>query len=257
MSIFVDSSVWFAATVARDHDNVRAKSILSSTWDYVTTDHVLVETWLLLNSRYRRDAAEQFWERIQRGNVSIEVVTRADLQAAWAIGAAFPDQSFSIVDRTSFAVMERLGIAQAASFDNDFAVYRYGRARDKAFEIVRWGHSPVFRVFHQAILKRQQITCRYQARHREVCPYILGHKDGRETALVYQFGGESSRDLPHTGEWRCFSLEEVRDAAARDGQWHGESRHSRTQRCVVDVYVDVNTDVPNQPGRRTNALIQM
>jgi predicted nucleic acid-binding protein len=41
------------------------------------------------------------------------------------------------VDRTSFAVVERLGITQVASFDNDFAVYRYGRNRDRAFEIIR------------------------------------------------------------------------------------------------------------------------
>lgn len=250
MSVFVDSSIWFAAAVARDHDNARAKSILHSTQDHVTTDHVLIETWLLLNSRYRRDIAEQFWDRIQRGGVSIEIVTMGDLQAAWAIGMAFPDQAFSIVDRTSFAVMERLGIVQAASFDNDFAVYRYGRGRDKAFDLIRWGHSPVFKLFHQAILKRQQITCRYNGRYREVCPYILGHRDGKEAALVYQFGGESNRELPHKGEWRCFSLADVRDATARAGRWHGDSPHSRTQRCVVDVFVDVNTEVPNQPGRR-------
>jgi predicted nucleic acid-binding protein len=41
------------------------------------------------------------------------------------------------VDRTSFAVMERLGIIRAASFDADFAVYRYGRKRDRAFEVLR------------------------------------------------------------------------------------------------------------------------
>jgi predicted nucleic acid-binding protein len=249
LSIFVDSSVWFAAAVARDHDNDRAKSILRSTWDHVTTDHVLVETWLLLNSRYRREVAERFWDQIQRGGVTIEIVTTADLQAAWAIGEAF-----SIVDRTSFAVMERLGIVQAASFDNDFAVYRFGRARDKAFDVIRWGHSAVFKLFHQAILERQQITCRYNGRHREVCPYILGHKDGKEAALVYQFGGESSRDLPRKGEWRCLSLAEVHDAAARNGRWYGDSGHSRTQRCVVDVFVDVNIDVPNQPGRRPSAF---
>ena len=111
MSIFVDSSIWFAAA-ARDHDNARAKSILRSTWDHITTDHVLVETWLLLNGRYRREVAEQFWGRIQHGGVSIEPVTMADLQAAWTIGMAFPGQAFSIVDRTIFAVMERLGIVQ-------------------------------------------------------------------------------------------------------------------------------------------------
>jgi uncharacterized protein len=254
LSIFVDTSVWFAAAVARDHDNARAKSILQSTWNHVTTDHVLVETWLLLNSRYRRDVAERFWDYVQLGGVSIEIVTAADLQAARAIGAAFPDQTFSIVDRTSFAVMERLGIGQAASFDDDFAVYRYGRARDKAFEVIRQGHSEVFRLFHQAILRRQQIALRYNHQHREVCPYILGHKDGRETALVYQFGGKSSRGLPRGGEWRCLALAEVSDLTVREGAWYGDAKHRRTQRCVDDVFVDVNTDVPNQPGRRSIPL---
>ena len=137
MSLFVDSSVWFAAVVARDRGNVRAKAILAGNTDHVTTDHVLVETWLLLNSRYRRNAAETFWDRIRRGPARIEHVTAADLEAAWAISEIFPDQNFSIVDRTSFAVMERLGIARAASFDDDFAVYRYGRGRDRAFEVLR------------------------------------------------------------------------------------------------------------------------
>jgi uncharacterized protein len=49
----------------------------------------------------------------------------------------FADQNFSIVDRTSFAVMERLGLTRAISFDDDFAVYRYGRNRDRAFEVLR------------------------------------------------------------------------------------------------------------------------
>ena len=59
------------------------------------------------------------------------------MEAAWAIGEAFPDQDFSLVDRTSFAVMERLGITQVASFDSDFAIYRYGRNRDRSFEVIR------------------------------------------------------------------------------------------------------------------------
>ena len=60
-----------------------------------------------------------------------------DLDTAWAIGELYDDQDFSIVDRTSFAVMERLGITRAASFDHHFAVYRYGPRRERAFQIVR------------------------------------------------------------------------------------------------------------------------
>ena len=61
----------------------------------------------------------------------------ADLHTAWAVGQAFPDQDFSLVDRTSFSVMERLGVHRAASFDNDFAVYRFGPRRSRAFHVVR------------------------------------------------------------------------------------------------------------------------
>ena len=74
---------------------------------------------------------------VRRGAAQLEKVLATDLDAAWAIGEAFPDQDFSIVDRRSFAVMERLGLGRAASFDGHFAIYRFGRNRDRAFEILR------------------------------------------------------------------------------------------------------------------------
>ncbi|MEJ7747656.1 MAG: hypothetical protein WKF56_00010 [Candidatus Limnocylindrales bacterium] len=40
------------------------------------------------------------------------------------------------MDRTSFAVMRRLGVHRAASFDSDFAVFRFGPRRDQAFEVI-------------------------------------------------------------------------------------------------------------------------
>lgn len=103
-----------------------AKAILSKAEQGVTPDHVLVETWLLLHHRLGKHAAERFWGGLKSGVAAIESVTAADLDVAWAIGESFPDQDFSIVDRTSFAVMHRLGIRQVSAFDDDFAVYRYG-----------------------------------------------------------------------------------------------------------------------------------
>jgi uncharacterized protein len=137
LSTFVDTSVWFAAANIRDSYNARAKQILAAIVSPLVTDHILVETWNLLNIRVHRRAAENFWLGIRRGTSAVEKVTAAGLEAAWAIGAAFPDQNFSIVDRTSFAAMERLGIARVASFDDHFAIYRHGRNRDRAFEVLR------------------------------------------------------------------------------------------------------------------------
>jgi predicted nucleic acid-binding protein len=137
LTIFVDTSVWFAAAVTRDHGNRVAKTILREADELLTSDHVLIETWLLLKGRGGRYVAEQFWDGLRRGAARLEIVSAADLDAAWRIGEGFRDQDFSLVDRTSFALMERLGITTAASFDDDFAVYRYGRARDKAFDVLR------------------------------------------------------------------------------------------------------------------------
>lgn len=137
MSVFVDTSAWYAAADRGDRSNARAKAVLSAAGPLVTTDHILAETWLLLRQRLGREAAERFWDAIRRGAAILEPVTAADLEAAWAIGQDFTDQDFSLVDRTSFAVMQRLGIQRVASFDDDFAVFRYGRRRERAFIVLR------------------------------------------------------------------------------------------------------------------------
>ena len=64
-------------------------------------------------------------------------VAEIDEERAREIIVSHDDKDYTFTDATSFAVMERLGITRAASFDRDFAVYRYGRGRDKAFEVLR------------------------------------------------------------------------------------------------------------------------
>ncbi|MCK1616582.1 type II toxin-antitoxin system VapC family toxin [Bradyrhizobium sp. 159] len=108
MTAFVDTSVWFAAAAKRDAQNERAKSILRSIGQHITTDLVLTETWQLLKAKFGKDVADNFWERLRDSGVQIELVIRADLDAASEIEASFPNQSFSFIDRTSFALMERL-----------------------------------------------------------------------------------------------------------------------------------------------------
>jgi len=137
MSLFVDTSIWYSAADSSDRSNARSKAILKSGETLVTSDHVLVETWTLLHHKLDRKAAERFWEGLRSGIAIIETVTLADLQVAWDIGVSWRDQDFSIVDRTSFAVMRRLGIDRAASLDADFAVFRFGPRRRESFFILR------------------------------------------------------------------------------------------------------------------------
>lgn len=137
MTLFVDTSVWYAAGDRGDRSNRRAKEILKSDGALVTTDHILVEAWILFRHRLSHKAAERFWDGLRSGVASVESVTTADLERAFAMGQTYPDQDFSIVDRTSFAVMQRLGLERAASLDDDFAVFRYGPGRRKAFTVIR------------------------------------------------------------------------------------------------------------------------
>jgi len=91
---------------------------------------------LLLAHRLGRSAADRYWEAVRDGAARVELITVGDLEAAFEIGDSFPDQEFSIVDRTSFAVMQRLGVFRAATLDQHFAIFRFGRNRARAFEIV-------------------------------------------------------------------------------------------------------------------------
>jgi uncharacterized protein len=137
LSAFVDTSAFYAAADDDDRSSERARELLSSHRPLLTTDHILIECWLLLQRRLGADVADRFWAGIRSGAAVVEQVTSADLDAAWAIGEAFSDQAFSIVDRTSFAVMERTGVHRAVAFDDDFAVYRFGPRRQGAFEVLR------------------------------------------------------------------------------------------------------------------------
>lgn len=83
MSLFVDTSIWYAAADASDNANSRARKILSSSELLVTTDHVLVVTWTLLRNRIHRAAAERFWQGMIGGPVMLEPVGMSDIEAAW------------------------------------------------------------------------------------------------------------------------------------------------------------------------------
>lgn len=137
MTRFVDTGVWYAALDRSDRSHRRATEILSAGDELVTTDHVLVESWRLAAHRLSWSVADRFWETVMGDGITLEPVTLPDLERAHRIRREFPDQGFSLVDCTSFAVCERLRLLDVASFDGDFAVFRFGPDRDRAFRVIR------------------------------------------------------------------------------------------------------------------------
>jgi predicted nucleic acid-binding protein len=135
--IFVDTSAWFAAVNRRDRHHRRATELLVSDTPLVTSDLVIVETWLLTNSRIDFRTAEHFVRGVTNGSCQIVRISEDDWRKSSTIPSHFSDQKFSIVDRTSFAVMERLNITRAVSFDDDFIIHRYGQNLVQAFEMLR------------------------------------------------------------------------------------------------------------------------
>jgi len=139
VSVFVDSGVLFAAANRRDRRHDRAADILRelSPRTTMTTDHVVIDTWGLLEAHFGRPNAMRFWHSLRTTPLRIESVTISDLERALAIAELWSDNEFDTVHCTSFAAMERLGINEAATFDPQFSVFRFGPDRRQAFSIIR------------------------------------------------------------------------------------------------------------------------
>ena len=133
---YVDTSAWvsLADSAEASHERVAA-AVSDRRGRLVTSDHVLHETWTVMRYRHSFRSAEMLVNAIRGGIARVEVSGLADLEVAAAIGAAFADQDFSLSDRTSWALMERLGIHDAVSLDSDFRIYRFGPDRRRAFTV--------------------------------------------------------------------------------------------------------------------------
>ena len=149
-------------------------------------------------------------------------------------------------NQTVHMYKEELGDILAERLPNYAATLQ--RWLDALFE--RAGPSQTYRLFERAVVERKQIVCTYDGYRRELCPVILGHSQGEEKALTYQFGGESKSGLRPAGQWKCLWLTGVSDIQLRDGPWRTGSRHLQKQTCVEIVDLDVNPNSPYNPKRR-------
>ena len=134
--MLVDTGAWYAVADASDRHHEAARRFYLAEAPhgrFVTTDVIVAETWALISVHLGRAAALTFWETLRETRTSILTIDPLDLESAWHIVHAFPDQTFSFVDCTTFALMARVGIEEAFAFDSHFLVYRFGPARQRAF----------------------------------------------------------------------------------------------------------------------------
>lgn len=136
MTVFVDTSAWYAVADVADSGHLRAARRLKEfDGSLLTSDHVLIETWFLATRRLGFEVAERLVNDIRMGIARVEPAIVADLETAAGIGEFFDDQRFSLVDRTSWSIMRRMGVHEAISLDADFSIYRFGRDRRQAFTV--------------------------------------------------------------------------------------------------------------------------
>jgi hypothetical protein len=127
--VFVDTSGFYAALNRKDAAHRDARRLFRQAreerWFLFTTNFVIAETHALILTRRGRDQAWQFLRSAYAGRANVIRVEEGDERQARKIIERYRDKDFSYCDAISFAVMERLGISEAISFDEHF--HQYGR----------------------------------------------------------------------------------------------------------------------------------
>lgn len=127
-AVFVDTSAFYILVDDQDVGHASATALLRSIRrddrDLVTSNLVVAETHALVLRRHGRHVALQYLRGVQAGLAETVRGTEDDEVQAVAIIEQYTDKAFSYTDATSFAVMDRLGITTAFSFDR--RVRQYG-----------------------------------------------------------------------------------------------------------------------------------
>jgi two-component system cell cycle response regulator DivK len=149
--------------------------------------------------------------------------------------------------------MEQTGQAEESDVEEvplPESQFSNGGHEEKPVKRANDGGPSLYDLFAWAIENQVRILCRYKDLPREVSPVVLGRKDGKEMARVYQTGGESSGDLP---DWRTFELSNVSDVRLVANGWRTGPAGQQDQ-SPFEVDYDANPDGPFNPTRNLGDL---
>lgn len=126
-SLFVDTSGWASLFIPTELFHQKALHLFQlarqQRYQVVTTNYIIAELVTLLDSRMRAPRSQLFqYVDVVRADpdltlIHVDATTDA---AAWVLCKARPDKNWSLVDCTSFVVMQQLGIQQAMTTDQHF-----------------------------------------------------------------------------------------------------------------------------------------
>jgi predicted nucleic acid-binding protein len=91
-----------------------------------------MEAHALILSHGGIGAGQAFLRSTEASNTTVIRVRAGDEERARGIIYQYDDKDFSLVDAVSFAVMQRLGITRAVTFDRHFAQYGFSSVRSES-----------------------------------------------------------------------------------------------------------------------------
>ncbi|AUC55141.1 hypothetical protein CDO87_19090 [Sagittula sp. P11] len=98
----------------------------------------------------------------------------------------------------------------------------------------------VYGKIREAVETKKAIRVIHKGHKRDVCPHVIGSKNGHDKVLTYQFAGYSSSGLPPGGEWRCMFISDITSVEILGADWQTGVGHSQTQTCVDQIDVEVD-----------------
>ena len=130
MIVFLDTGAWVAIADKNDQHATKTsdfyKNLILKREQITTSDFVLVETYNLLSQTIGSKATISFGNKLKAiPFLKIISITLSDWERAWEILDKYGDKNFSFTDCTSFALMERLKIKTAFTFDYHFTQYGF------------------------------------------------------------------------------------------------------------------------------------
>jgi predicted nucleic acid-binding protein len=124
MSVFVDTSAFFAVLDADDRNHTSAgqawRELIEQEVGLVSTNYVLLETLALVRHRLGMEAVRTFQDAIVP-LLRVEWVTEARHASGVTALLIVSNRGLSLVDCVSFETMRRLGTRTAFAFDRHFS----------------------------------------------------------------------------------------------------------------------------------------